>query len=46
MSKIWKYIFLAFFLTSFVLAAWDEKLSCSIQAVAGGSQYCQEEGGK
>lgn len=44
MNKIVKNLLLAFFLASFALTACDGKLSCSLQAVAGGSQYCQEKG--
>jgi hypothetical protein len=43
MRQIAKKIFLLCFLLSFALAACDVNSSCVLQAVAGGSQACQEK---
>ena len=42
MKRITKEILLMCFLLSFALASCDAKVSCALQAVAGGSQTCQE----
>ncbi len=46
MNKTVKKLILIFFLASFALTACNAKLSCSLQAVAGGSQFCQEKSEK
>jgi hypothetical protein len=46
MIKTVKKLVLIFFLASFALTACNTKLSCSLQAVAGGAQYCQEKSDK
>lgn len=42
MKRTIKQILLLCFLLSFALTACDAKFSCALQAVAGGSQTCQE----
>lgn len=46
MNKVKKNLLLLLLLVSFMLAACDAKLNCTMQAVAGGSQYCEKNGEK
>ncbi|MFN8383371.1 MAG: hypothetical protein U0V02_15620 [Anaerolineales bacterium] len=42
MKRVTKKIVLICFMLSFALAACGAKFSCTLQAVAGGSQACEE----
>lgn len=42
MKRELRKLILVCFLLGFLLTSCDSRASCALQAVAGGSQYCQE----